>query len=170
MPRALRIGIWTAWICFGLGLVQILINPWAPLLGIPWAFAAWGLSRGKAWSGYGPALWQGSLLAWVCYRLATGWEAFSGPVLDAAFGLLWAALIAILLFRSGRAAEASSNSRLGNPWTWLVLTCCTLAFFVMLLEGFEERGVMLLLELEFLFLVLERQLLVGQQTAKIFGV
>ncbi len=129
-PRAIRIGVWEAWACAGLGLVAPLSNPWHVFMCIPWALAAWGLGKGEAWSGYGPALWQVSLVGFLCYLFVTDPAAAQQLKWESALELLLTVLGGFLLFRAGKAAEAVSGRRLGSPWGWIALSCAMPGFLI----------------------------------------
>jgi signal peptidase I len=128
MPRAQRIGIWTAWTLFGFGLFEILFNPWSPVLALPWAFAALGLSHNQTWAGYGPALWIASLLAWTGSELVFG-ELKQPLGWESAGGLAMLAGIALLMYRAGRAtSQAGGRSLSAERWGWVLLPGATIAF------------------------------------------
>ena len=130
LPRALKAGIWAAWTFAGLELVGMLWDPWHLLSVILWALAARGLSKLKAWSGYGPALMQCALVGFLCYLFAADPAAVSQLGWKAALGLGLTTLIGFLLFRAGRAAETVSGRRSGSPWGWIALSSAMTVFLI----------------------------------------
>jgi len=122
-PSAVRYGLAAALILAALYGVAILWSPvtsWIPAVAFLCAF--FGLRRGNAWSGYGPALFLTSiLLALFVSELRVRAAPLPGLAGIAAFG----AVFALLLFRAGRALPAQPRDQ---RTAWLALTAVAFLF------------------------------------------
>ena len=116
----MRGGLITAWV---LAVLYLAAVPWSPLnlaSAVVFLLAAYRLSRGEAWGGYGGALylmagWLSSMIVLVRFQPADQLWA------TAIMGTLLFGALAFLLFRAGRGLAEAGKKGPGVPWIVLAL-------------------------------------------------
>ncbi|MGA3040307.1 MAG: signal peptidase I [Bryobacteraceae bacterium] len=126
MPTPARFGFATALVLAGFNLLGAL---WTPVTALPPAIvfllAVIGIWKGRAWSGYGGALFLGALVAGFCIGVARfpNPGATSGALV---FVLVAAVCAGLPLVLAGRSLAGRKPS--GSATAWIALAVATLIF------------------------------------------